>query len=187
MLKDIQLPLPRERWLSSDPNPPPRAEVVTCQHRLAAEHEDTWADNRSFSIRAYPETYSIEALPRMLADIGTGYIRRRKICLLSYDYGAEVISKTPTNGPELLEEWYGQSDVLDLDSNYYDDDSEEESQERDENFAIVEWTPDYVDCIEDDSCGLVKYEHRGSGITFEGIPRGQLVREGKYTGFVLVT
>lgn len=57
----------------------------------------------------------------------------------------------------------------------------------DEKFAIVEWTPDCVDGIEDDSCGLVKFKHRGSGSTFEGVPRGQLVREGKYTGFVVMT
>ncbi|KAI6897237.1 hypothetical protein KC318_g792 [Hortaea werneckii] len=187
MLKDIQLPSSREKWLSSDPNPPPRAEVVICQHRLAAEQEDTWADNRSFSIKGYPETYAIEALPGWVAEIGTEHKRRRKICLVSYDYRAEVISKTPTNERELLREWYDQFDVFELDSDYYDDDSEEESQESDENFAMVEWTPDCVDGIEDDSFGLVKFKHRGSGSTFEGVPRGQLVCEGKYTGFVVIT
>ena len=187
MLKDIQLPWSREKWSSSDPNPPPRAEVVICQHRLAAEHEDTWADYRTFSIKGYPETYSIEALSGWVVDTGTEHKRRRKICLVSYDYPAEVISKTPTNEPELLREWYGQFHVFGVDSDYYDDDSEEESQESDEDFVVVEWTPDCVDGIEDDSCGLVKFKHRGSGSTFEGVPRGQLVREGKYTGFVVIT
>ncbi|KAI7164760.1 hypothetical protein KC349_g436 [Hortaea werneckii] len=188
LLKDIELSSSRERWSPSDPNPPPRAEVVICQHRLAATDPGTWADSTDFSIKGYPETYSIERLPdRWVADIGTEHKRRRKICLVSYDYRAEVITKTPTNEPELLREWYGHFDVFGLNSDYYDDDSEDESQESDENFAIVELTPDCVDGIEDDSCGLVKFKHRGSGNTFEGVPRGQLVREGKYTGFVVIT
>ncbi|KAI7548783.1 hypothetical protein KC331_g4200 [Hortaea werneckii] len=148
----------------------------------------TWADNRSFSIKGYPETYSIKGLPdRWVANTARQEEPRRKICLVSYDYGAEVASKTPTNEPELLREWYDQFDVFDLDSDYYDDDSEEESQESDENFAIVEWTPDYVDGFDDDSFGLFKFKHRGSGSTFEGVPRGQLVREGNHTGFVVIT
>ncbi|KAI7223737.1 hypothetical protein KC333_g326 [Hortaea werneckii] len=189
LLKDIQLPSSREGWLPFGPNPPPRAEIVICQHRLAATDPRTWTDSTDFLIKGYPETYSIEGLSdRWVANIGTEHQRRCKICLVSYDYRAEVISKTPTNEPELLREWYGQFDnIFGLNSDYYDDDSEEELQESDENFAIVEWTPDCVDGIEDDSCGLVKYKHRGSGSTFEGVPRGQLVREGKYTGFIVIT
>ncbi|KAI7313021.1 hypothetical protein KC315_g11810 [Hortaea werneckii] len=180
LLKDIELSSSRQRWSPSDPNPPPRAEVVICQHRLAATDRGTWADSTDFSIKGYPETYSIEHLPdRWVASIGTEHKRRRKICLVPYDYRAEVITKTPTNEPELLREWYGQFDVFGLNSDYYDDDSEEESQESDENFAIVEWTPDCVDGIEDNSWGLVKFKHRGFGSTFEGVPRGQLVRGGK--------
>ncbi|KAI7550475.1 hypothetical protein KC331_g3154 [Hortaea werneckii] len=188
-LKDIQLPSTREEWSPFDQNPPPRAEVVIYLHRrAAAEHEDTWADNRSFSIKGYPETYSIEGLPdRWVAVIARQEEPRRKICLVSYDYGAEVASKTPTNEPKLLREWCDQFDHFDLDSDYYDSDSEEGSQENDENFALVEWAPDCVDGIENDCCGLVKFKHRGSGSTFEGVPRGQLVREGKYTGFVVIT
>lgn len=123
LLKDIELPSSLERWSQSDPNPPLRAGVVICQHRLATTDPGTWADSTDFSIKGYPETYSIEYLPGpWVADLRTQHKRHRKICLVSYDYGAEVISKTPTNEPQLLEEWYGQ--FFDLQSDEYDDDSE---------------------------------------------------------------
>ncbi|KAI7200738.1 hypothetical protein KC316_g3913 [Hortaea werneckii] len=129
------------------------------------KENDLSSHNRSFSIKGYPETYSIKGLPDLwVANTARQEEPRRKICLVSYDYGAEVAN-----------------------SDYYDDDSEEESQESDENFAIVEWTPDCNDGFDDDSFGLFKFKHRGSGSTFEGVPRGQLVREGKCTGFVVIT
>ncbi|RMX78488.1 hypothetical protein D0869_09045 [Hortaea werneckii] len=63
----------------------------------------------------------------------------------------------------------------------------EVKQEGDGTMNEVVWGSDHVIGLRDEVSGAVPFRHEHSGEQFRGIPRGQIVREGYRSGFVVVS
>ncbi|KAI7155048.1 hypothetical protein KC349_g7243 [Hortaea werneckii] len=63
----------------------------------------------------------------------------------------------------------------------------EVEQETDKTMKEVVWGSDSVIALRDEVCGIVTFRHERSREKFRGIPRGQIVREGFRSGFVVVS
>ncbi|RMZ20817.1 hypothetical protein D0859_15178 [Hortaea werneckii] len=63
----------------------------------------------------------------------------------------------------------------------------ETEHEIDETMNEVVWGSDSVIGLRDEINGIITFRHERSGEGFQGIPRGQIVREGYRSGFILVS
>lgn len=137
------------------------ADLLHYHKRIAAEGIETFKADTAFKIKGHPDVYSLEPLPRY----GVFSPRRpmSKVCLvdsaLKLDDTTRIVSE---RDPERKEgsDWH---------------------------FRKVEWGADSVKGLRNEHEGLIEFQHEGSGKKFQGIPRGQLVREGCPTGFVIIS
>ncbi|KAI7463058.1 hypothetical protein KC351_g16044 [Hortaea werneckii] len=137
------------------------ANVLHYHKRIAAEGIETFKADTAFKIKGHPDMYSLEPLARY----GVFSPRRpmSKVCLvdsaLKLDDTTRIVSERDP----------------------------ERSEKSDWHFRKVEWGADSVKGLRDEHDGLIEFQHEGSGKEFQGIPQGQLVREGCPTGFVIIS
>ncbi|KAI6792026.1 hypothetical protein KC363_g6227 [Hortaea werneckii] len=136
-----------------------RAEVLDYHMRHAAERVATFKSDTDFKITGHQDDYSITPLNGGRVFSASCF---SKICLVDatveLDDTARVLS--------------GQ---------------DPERDEADWLFRKVEWGADRVQGLKDDVDGPIEFQHERSGRKFRGVPRGQLVREGYPTGFVIIS
>ncbi|GAB1734716.1 hypothetical protein NU195Hw_Modified_646t1 [Hortaea werneckii] len=135
-------------------------EVLHFHQRKAAERMETFKSDTDFKIKGHHDVYSIEPLPtyRVFSPSCLS-----KICLVHKAVELDDTTRR-LSGP-----------------------GAERSEESDGLCRKVEWGVDSVRGSKDDRDGLIEFQHEGTGKKFHGVPRGQLVREGYPTGFVIIS
>ncbi|KAI6826284.1 hypothetical protein KC367_g3544 [Hortaea werneckii] len=134
--------------------------VLHYHQRKAAEREETFKANTDFKIKGHQDIYSIEPLPTYRV------FSPRHLSEICIVHAAVELDDTTRRVS-------GQDPERDEASDW--------------PFRKVEWIVDSVRGIKDEFDGLIEFQHEGTGKKFHGVPRGQLVREGYPTGFVIIS